>query len=107
MPAAPVILYATSIGRDTAPTTPGKNRRNAERPYLVKDTGRHPEPGAALRGRPGALRPVRRLLPALPRPDADLQLRLLRARRHDTRGSPDRQDRPVPRQARTAAGHDI
>src|SRR6478752_6928822 len=78
----------------------------AERPHLARDTDGHPGSRAALRRRPGALRPVQRVLPAVPGPDADLQLRLLRARRHDTRRSADRQDRPVPRQARTPAGDD-
>src|SRR6186997_3133954 len=85
---------------------PGKSF-SAERLYLAKDTDGHPEPGATLRGRPGALRPVRRLLPALPRSDPDLQLRLLRTRRHDARGGADRQDRSLPRQAGPATRHDI
>ena len=45
-----------------------------------------------------------RLLPAVSGFDADLQLRLLRTRRHDARRGSARQDRPVARQARPAAG---
>ena len=64
------------------------------------------DPETALRGRPGTLRPVRRLLRAVPRPDADLQLRVLRARRHDAGGSAAGQGRPGARQARPRARND-
>ena len=60
----------------------------------------------ALRRRPGALRPVRRVLPVVAGPDPDLQLRLLRARRHDAGRGSARQDRPRAGQAGTAARHD-
>src|SRR5690348_6175555 len=61
---------------------------------------------AALRGCAGALRSVRRLLPPVSGPDSDLQLRILRTRRHDAGRGADRQDRPGAWQAATAAGHD-
>ena len=47
---------------------------------------RNAELAATLRGRAGPLRPVRRLLPVVLGSDADLQLRVLRTRRHDGKG---------------------
>ena len=65
-------------------------------------------PAARLdRGRsPVALRPVERVLPAVARPHPDLQLRILRARRHDAAGGADRQNRPRAGQARPATRDD-
>ena len=61
---------------------------------------------ASFRGCAVALRPLRRLLRAVSGSVADLQLRLLRARRHDARRGSDRQDRPGARQTRPAARYD-
>ena len=58
---------------------------------------------ATLRRRPGALRPVRRVLPAVAGPDPDLQLRVFRARRHDAGRGAARQDRPGAGQAGPAS----
>ena len=73
-----------------------------------KGTQRHGrEADAALRRCAGTLRLIRRLLPSFSGPDPDLQLRLLRARRHDAGRGPDRQDRPGAGQAGPAARHDV
>ena len=69
-------------------------------------SARAKQPEAAFRRRAGALRPVRRLLPAVPGPDADLQLRVLRARRHDAGRGAARQGRPGAGQAGPAARDD-
>ena len=66
-------------------------------------------PAARLdRGRsPVALRPVERVLPVVAGPHPDLQLRLLRARRHDAVGGADRQNRSRAGQARPATRDDV
>ena len=61
---------------------------------------------AAFRRNPGSLRPFRRFLRVVPGPNSHVQLRVLRARRHDARRSADRQGRPQPGQAGPQAGHD-
>ena len=48
----------------------------------------------SFRGHSSSLRHLRRVLPTVPRSNPDVQLRPLRARRHDARGSADREDRP-------------
>src|SRR5258705_528429 len=61
----------------------------------------------AFRKRPGPLRPVRRVLPAVAGSHPDLQLRVFRTRRHDAGRGADRQDRSGARQAGSRTRHDV
>ena len=93
------ILRYTSI-RDTGNAAIASTIRGGGQSQMAESRSGAQEDAAAVRGHSSALRHLQRFLRAVPGSDADLQQRVLRARGHDARRSPDRQDRPGARQAR-------